>query len=413
MIFKIFNLIFPKKKVEDKLSEINNCYRCNEVLTSENKSKEHIILNSCGGRLKSSKLLCIECNSILGSILDSDVAEHGNMFMNLLLAKRERGEIQKIDGILKLTGEPAVFNNNGTVKYAHPIVNTDPDNFLIKVNSIDQYNKIIQNLKKRVPNLDEEAMLKSLEWTKMPKEFSWVMKWSGINIFPAFMKMIINYYLHKKGDSKFIKHLLPFIQKEVNYKKMMYHLTEVPVYIPADNEVSNIIKIVGNPKKNLLYAYFELFNFYPVLALLNDEYTGPKIDYAYGINVLSGKEFEPKFHLSFDRQFFNEMDNTNKQKNEIPIERVNFRIDRILSMIAKRHVEKDIQNKISEIFKNCNLDDNINDIPTDIATEIQETISNLTFKFEYRHTGTQAPPENFKERGKWLYDKVSKNQSDI
>lgn len=412
MIYKILNSIFLNKRKLNKSNDTYYCYRCDSILTSENQSKEHIILNSCGGKLKSSKLLCIDCNSILGNILDSDLAEDGNMFMNLLLAKRERGEIQKIEGILRLTGEPAVFNNDGTIKYAHPIVNTDPENFLIKVNTIEQYSKIIKNLKKRIPKLDEEAMAKNLIWTKMPKEFTWVMKWSGTNIFPAIMKMMIGYYLHENGEAKFIKHLLPFIQKEETYQKMTYHLTHIPVYIPGNNEVSNIIKIIGNPKTQLLYAYMELFNFYPVIALLNDQYTGPKFNAEYGINVLSGKEFKPKINLSLNRQFFNEIDNENKQKTEVPIERINYRVDRILSVIAKRHIEKDVQNKVNEILDKYDVNYSDGKIPKDILSEIEEAISSLTFKFEYGHLGTEAPPTNRKEKDKWLINKLSEVNRD-
>lgn len=405
-MFDKFFRIFQSKKIQE--SSENFCYRCDNLLEKTNTSKEHIILNSLGGRLKSKKLLCINCNSTLGNILDADLAEDANLFMNLLLAKRERGEPQNIEGIVKLTGDPAVLNNKGKVNYAHPIVNNDPDDFLIKVNSLKQYKKVIQNLKKRIPDLDEEAMIKTLEFSKMPKEFTWIMKWSGAQIYPVVIKMMISYYLHENGKIKFIKHLLPFIEKKEVYKKVIHYLPAVPLYIPGNNEVSQVVKIIGNPKRKLLYAYFEIFNFYPILALINDDYTGKAIDLAYGINILSGEEFVPKINMSFDRAFFNDLDYT--KHTQVPIERVNDRINRITFMIAHRQIEKDVKEKINNILMayDSKVTSDLNNMPENIKKEIEEAIAELEFKIEYKHIGTDAPPEDITERRKYLFDLLKK-----
>ena len=47
------------------------CYLCGTEITEENKTVEHIVLNSIGGRLKSSKLICKNCNSKFGNTFDA------------------------------------------------------------------------------------------------------------------------------------------------------------------------------------------------------------------------------------------------------------------------------------------------------------------------------------------------------
>lgn len=79
------------------------CYQCEKEITSENRSVEHIINNSLGGRLKSHDLLCLKCNSSFGEKVDAPIAKAFNVFMNSLNIKKERGEVQDIVGKLQST----------------------------------------------------------------------------------------------------------------------------------------------------------------------------------------------------------------------------------------------------------------------------------------------------------------------
>ena len=60
-----------------------NCYVCSAELDGKNKTEEHIILNSCGGKLKSSSLICKTCNSLLGERYDATLASQLNFYSNM------------------------------------------------------------------------------------------------------------------------------------------------------------------------------------------------------------------------------------------------------------------------------------------------------------------------------------------
>src|ERR1035437_11025447 len=81
------------------------CYKCDNEITTATETEEHIILNACGGRLKSKNLLCKTCNSQFGETFDKELASQTNDLANLLLVKRHRGEPQSIKGKLQSTGE--------------------------------------------------------------------------------------------------------------------------------------------------------------------------------------------------------------------------------------------------------------------------------------------------------------------
>lgn len=88
-----------------------NCYYCHEVLTKENKSEEHIIPNSLGGRMCSYRLLCKGCNEKLGGTIDVELYKQLGFIADAISAKRDR---KKSDRRIKMIGD------NGQVAYVDP-----------------------------------------------------------------------------------------------------------------------------------------------------------------------------------------------------------------------------------------------------------------------------------------------------
>src|SRR5690606_2796663 len=76
------------KKIPGK--NMIKCYNCLSEITRENKSLEHIIPNSIGGKLKSSTLLCRDCNSTFGETIDTELAKSYNNLVALLGINRDR-----------------------------------------------------------------------------------------------------------------------------------------------------------------------------------------------------------------------------------------------------------------------------------------------------------------------------------
>ncbi|MBK8089045.1 MAG: hypothetical protein IPK31_14495 [Chitinophagaceae bacterium] len=106
---------------------VAKCYICQVDITSTNETEEHIILNACGGRLKSKDLLCKNHNSLFGESFDSELAKQTNDLANLLLIKRHRGEPQAIKGKLESTGEDYYLQYGGKPVMTKPIINEDID----------------------------------------------------------------------------------------------------------------------------------------------------------------------------------------------------------------------------------------------------------------------------------------------
>ena len=136
-----------------------DCYKCEVQLTEENASEEHIILNACGGRLKSKGLLCKKCNSDLGDQFDRELAETTNDLANLLIIKRHNGEPQPIRTIHKATGEKYNIEYGGApvqskTNYEITVDKDGKGRLSINAKNEKEFKKTLSGLKRKYPDLD-------------------------------------------------------------------------------------------------------------------------------------------------------------------------------------------------------------------------------------------------------------------
>ncbi len=276
-----------------------NCYKCEALLISENFADEHVILNACGGRLKSKDLLCKTCNSTFGSTCDAELAKQTNILSNQLLITRENGKPQNIDGTSILTGEKVKIPYNKRPYLATPVVsqevNGDKIKLSIQARDKKQMNQIQAGLKRKYPNLNPADMQKYESAVKLDGFIHISNTIGGDLAFRSIAKSAINFFLIKGGDRNYIKHLLSYIGGQEKFDDIVWmHYPDKSIYTPEDNEVSHIIRLIGNSHERILYAYIELFNAHNYLIKLNDVYNGLNYDETYIYNLISQKEMSAK-----------------------------------------------------------------------------------------------------------------------
>lgn len=213
---------------DPKIESMSACYICGDVLNRRNSSQEHILINACGGRLKSFRLLCKDCNERTGADFDSELARQISPLAERFGIKRDRKKLvlsrYKIDG---------------------PI--------------------------------DDNAVNKSIA------------------------KSAVSFFIMKRGDRKFIHHLIPFFLNKEKLDIVARHIPGISSYSDAPEEVSHIIKLVGCPSEKILYSYIGLFTTQGYLVRLNDHYDGPSMDRTYIYDVIQSQELEKEFDVSYSR----------------------------------------------------------------------------------------------------------------
>ena len=91
-----------------------NCLFCDDEITEKNKTKEHIILESLGGSLSSTEIICRKCNNDFGADIDKKLFSQLE-FAAIYLGFSNNGlEMQTLQGEELVVGASLVPYNRGT-----------------------------------------------------------------------------------------------------------------------------------------------------------------------------------------------------------------------------------------------------------------------------------------------------------
>lgn len=345
-----------------EFTSMSSCYRCKEKLTSNNSSVEHIIINACGGKLKSTELLCSECNRIFGEKFDSELAQTTNDLANLLLIKRERGNPQKIKGVSSESKKECYFEYGGDISMTKPdidLIRLDSENISerkinVKVPNTKILQQTLSGLKRKYPNLDIKNALEKAKnnQERFNEAIEFKSSIGGHGVFKSILKTAINYHILKGGQRNEIEHLFPYLEGHVSMNVVWMHYPDSLIYTPIENEVTHIIKLVGNPTERCLYCYVELFNVHCFIVQLNKEYSGQEIDEDYIFNVHTHEVRSGKTNLKLSRDQLLKLFSERDSKPFANVQKRYERILRISQLIQhKHHMNRAISEAVENSFR--------------------------------------------------------------
>jgi len=147
-----------------KGKKMNKCYLCNKEITEQNTTIEHIILNFMSGRLKSSNLICKDCNSKFGDSFDAKLSKQFDFFANILDIKRERGKVQDVVMTRESTGEKYKVTPDGKSIINKPTIERkkieNGEKIYIQARNIDELKNILEGFKKKNQAINTDECLK-------------------------------------------------------------------------------------------------------------------------------------------------------------------------------------------------------------------------------------------------------------
>lgn len=277
---------------------MSTCYLCNAVLTTDNSSIEHIILNSIGGRLKSQELLCKKCNSLLGESSDKELSNQLSLFAGLFQVKRERGEHPPIKGGTTQSGKEYIINDGYFPILSKPIVEIQENDNRVDIHIVarnkNELKKILQGIQNKYPskNLNIDEVVKNAEETKryLDEPISYSKSIGGDIAFHSIAKTAINFYILKSGDRDQVKHLFKYLKNEEKIKIVTHFYPSQPIYKKEAKEIVHLIHLHGDKYSKILYCYIEFFSTYSFLVKLSDDYSGKSISETYCYNLTDNKK---------------------------------------------------------------------------------------------------------------------------
>ncbi len=304
---------------------MNKCYRCetdliekgnaSEKLIREKKykSEEHIIPNFCGGKLTSEELLCEKCNNELGHELDRKLSRQ-ILLHDLFPIKLDRGKQRdrKLIAYTIETNQKVLVKRDGSWFHFKPIYEIE-DGEIVKLicNTMSQAKETLKGLARKHPKIDVNNCLKKMveknEGTEVRVNYN--VAFGGSHGYRAIAKIALNFYLYCGFDITFVEKFKKYVIKpDISNDYVSFYYSVCPIHELKPNEVSHILFLKGDNRKQILYCYIELFNTLNFLVMLDDNYLGENFEKTYAYDVLGDKEIRDKtVSLSLLRNIFEEL----------------------------------------------------------------------------------------------------------
>lgn len=323
------------------------CYVCDEEITKDNETEEHILLNAIGGKLKSKQLICKGCNSGFGSKIDDALARQLNPIANLLDIKRDRGKPQNVKGTYN--NKDILIEPGGKLKLARGYLEKNENKFHIEASSERQAKEVLRGLKRNHPEINIDELIKNAERTKSYLPSVKInMDFGGEEASRALCKMAVNFFIYHGGEPEEVKHLLPYIKGiEEEAEVYFYYPKSEPFY--KGEEVLHTLILVGDPQQKYLYVYVELFNEFKMVVYINRKYGRKAIYQSYHYNVVTNEVVEYDEPVKIPLQQLKRY----KSKN-IDVKKFAERMKHLLQRVNKIIVSKRINEITTSFIKEMN-----------------------------------------------------------
>lgn len=272
------------------------CYRCGKSLNNTNKSLEHVIPSSIGGKLKSYNLLCKVCNSFYGSNFDSEISRQIGFQAHILNVKTDRSLPDKIIGYTKEGEKMGFMPGLKTLnKVTLDLKGKKIDTFL-KSNEVPKY---VDRKKKEM--FKKGKGVNYIPYTRLAGDTVYFknslstdignLGFGGRLYFKAISRIAVNFYLFSSNNIYVVKDMIKELENDFAAPRARFYYSDTNLLVDTkEDEISHTIIIKGEPKKRILYAYIDLFSCHSHLVNLNTDYDGPVVNYIYSYDCISGNE---------------------------------------------------------------------------------------------------------------------------
>lgn len=289
------------------------CYICENEITKENKYKEHIILNAIGGKLKSGDLICSNCSRHFDSI-DAELAKQLNLITCHLNVKRDRGnkKIPSTKATIIATGEEIYIEPGGKPVYKPKPPQKHKNGYSFQARNLSELRKQMIGVARNEPRLNNvDKLMKEVKQGIKKGEIpdkkyidsrvNQNLSLDGNDFLRSICKMAINFYMYKKGEREYIKHLIPYIRGATQTQIVCYwYYPESNIFpdLIEEDKVIHALTVHGNPREKILYSIIKLYGAFQFIILLNDNYEGNEINDSYLFDVINRENISDDYSIN-------------------------------------------------------------------------------------------------------------------
>ncbi|HEC37304.1 hypothetical protein LCGC14_0474080 [marine sediment metagenome] len=283
----------------------HKCIFCGNAISK--KSIEHIIPQNVGGKLKSGKLICRNCNSNFGATIDKTLFDLYNLIETYLCFNKNYKKDVRIN--VRYKGEEFILTKKGP-KRKHPkVILRNGDKIQLEFPSEKSARKYFNKIKKKNPNIDVEVLVRTAEEVRIPitepLDFS-----SDASVEETWRECgkIVYEFLFYVNRSFF-----PSNTQFKDYVNGILGLNEFPIcqwygdYNPIERNKDNIYHIIvieAREEEKIVIGYLEIYSCLKVILVIDDNYSGESFSKGYFQDLMEKKNeiCDPLSKISLKRE---------------------------------------------------------------------------------------------------------------
>ena len=281
------------------------CALCPAELTEHNCTREHIIPNAIGGRLKVAGFICRDCNSTAGNLWEAELAKQLNWFSVALNIKRESGTRPPSHVIKTVTGEKLLMHAGGSFTPRDAIFKwlesvDGRRKFTLSARTVAEAREILKGVQKKHPNSGLQQILNDLRIASQPLEEPVHVELSigGPKAGRSIVKTAVAMASHMSISMTDCAFALRFlIDPDADAAWSAFHLRDLVKNRPSAH-LFHAVTVAGDPNSGRLLGYVEYFGAFRYIVVLGQDYQGPAVNKTYAINPVTSEELQLEVALS-------------------------------------------------------------------------------------------------------------------
>ncbi|OUM24651.1 hypothetical protein B8W72_26135 [Pseudomonas putida] len=326
------------------------CAFCDRELVEGTRSKEHIIPNAIGGRLKTSGFICQSCNSKGGDAWDAKLAEQLNWFTLSLGISRERGYppsqlVTTVDGRqLNLLADGSFSPRSS---YSESVIDGGKKIHIV-ARSMEEARKRLVGVAKKHPSFELEKELSNLklETTYLDSPLTLELSFGGGDAGRSLVKTALAFASYCGVSHELFGNSLAYLLG-ANVEPSYGHAFLSDLVVDRDPKaIFHCVALKGDPEKQRLWSYIEYYGMCRVVVSICDSYQGPHIDEVYALDPISGEELTVVIDGEISDQDFDAIVQGRGGLHERQLEAANI----VLPVVIERSQHRALERSVSEGF---------------------------------------------------------------
>jgi hypothetical protein len=337
------------------------CALCGSQLSNKNRSKEHVIPNSIGGRLKTADFICKSCNSTYGGSWDSELAKQLNWFSHALAISRETGEPPR-ELVTTVEGEKYWLHADGSLypekssSYSEE-ASADGLRISLTAKSVEEAVQRLKGVARKHPKFDVKKAIADLEvktqYLDSPLHFT--IGFGGSEAGRSLVKTAFAFASVCGVDHKQCEQAYRYLSEATYDPPFGHAYLSDPVQDRSNETLLHCVTLQGDPTTSRLWSYIEYFGLFRVVVLLSSKYSGPKMTESHAINPIDGAIIPGKLRVKFEGSELDEILGGKGWSREGYVAAADYAMPKILARNRQRGLERVIEEGFHHAAKSLGI----------------------------------------------------------